>query len=378
MQYLLDHFTKDKHNLTASIVYPVDRQNIEQSVVRICDEKVINLMRSSVIGSQATAKLLEIMKRIMDSHANNNLEAIERIEKIWYCVFMLRIWRDYVLRNKNLNLKDNFLSANCYSCIELNAHSLVLIILHLNQINAPEHFLPYLMNSQPCESLFRQVRSFTSTYSTIANCSVKEILCRISKIQLQNDIMHELSENFEFPRLKTLESKSYPKNLPTLSQIQAEIEKCKKDAFVDAIQLGLIGKTQAKNFDDSCKVIPLERVKKTNLQKKKTDIKQFKFRHDDDLSFLRGTSLKNYAKDFDGKEIVDTSIYVEIYPGFVVKKSSLCWLLRKDCSRISSDRLIRVRSTQKKSYKKVKKFTKKCPLNLAPLGKSKRNKLYRK
>lgn len=82
LQYLVRNFTKDKHNLTPSIVRPIDRQNFEETVLRICDPKVTELMRSSVVDSQATVKFLELMKNIIDSYGSYTLSPLQRIEKI--------------------------------------------------------------------------------------------------------------------------------------------------------------------------------------------------------------------------------------------------------------------------------------------------------
>lgn len=73
--------------------------------------------------------------------------------------------------------------------------------------------------------------------------------------------------------------------------------------------------------------------------------------------------MKNYAKNFAEKEIEETSSYVEILSNekvrIVVKKSSLCWLLRKDYTRISSDRLVRVQTSfSKKNKNKTNEKTK--------------------
>lgn len=67
--------------------------------------------------------------------------------------------------------------------------------------------------------------------------------------------------------------------------------------------------------------------------------------------------LKNHAEKFVGEEVSHTSPYVEVYRSdekrIIIKKTSFCWLLQKDCSKLSSDRLIRVRSdTQQRSKKK--------------------------
>lgn len=121
-----------------------------------------------------------------------------------------------------------------------------------------ELFLTHLFGSQPCEALFRQIRSFTSTYSTVANCTVKEILARVSKIQLQNDTACNTS-SFTFPRAKNIfeSSKNLKFELPTDQEIYDEIEKSKSNAIKDAIQIGLIGKKIKKSsLDVACKINP--------------------------------------------------------------------------------------------------------------------------
>lgn len=198
---LLNTVSKDQHLLTASTLNATDRQNFG-SVLRMCSEKVTTLLKSKVKNSGATIYFLEMIRDVLDSYMDIELTPLARVEKIWYHVFILRIWRQYVKSYKKLALKDNFITANCYSCIELNAYSLVLCLLHLKDRNLPGWFSTNLYSSQPCESVFRPIRSFTSTYSTVANCSVKEILSRISKIQFQNEIVHKNAKHFVYPRSK--------------------------------------------------------------------------------------------------------------------------------------------------------------------------------
>lgn len=53
LQYLLDNFRKDEHELTSSILNPVDRQNVG-SALRMCDLKVIKLLKEHLPASQGT------------------------------------------------------------------------------------------------------------------------------------------------------------------------------------------------------------------------------------------------------------------------------------------------------------------------------------
>ena len=58
------------------------------------------------------------------------------------------MWRSWIEEEEGYSLLPNFMTANCYACIELNAH-------------AAEHhlFLTWLMSSQPCECCFKILRS---------------------------------------------------------------------------------------------------------------------------------------------------------------------------------------------------------------------------
>lgn len=174
LQQLKNSFSKDKHQLTETALNPHDRQNFE-SVLKICSPKVIELMRNHIDGSEATVMYLTIMRNFIDSFLDTKLSPLERVQKVWYSIFIVRIWREYVLRTKSLNLKKNFLTSYCYVCLELNAHSLVLLLLHLKKINKPEFFKPELLDSQQCEKFYSQLRSLTTTFATKANCPVKEM-----------------------------------------------------------------------------------------------------------------------------------------------------------------------------------------------------------
>lgn len=179
---LMEKFPKDIHLLTPSILNPLDRQNFT-SVVRMCNERVTILLKDNVKNSDGTYQYLQMMRDIISSFMDLNLTPLQRIRKIWYNLFLIRIWRQSVIEKPKYTLKKNFISANLYACIELNAHELVKCLLHLIEIDKPEYFRPFLFESQPCESTFRQFRSFTSTYSTVINCSLKESISRVSKIQ---------------------------------------------------------------------------------------------------------------------------------------------------------------------------------------------------
>lgn len=345
LHYLIKN-TKDKHMLTASTLDPEDRQNYS-SVERMCNERVINLLKTQVKNSMGTATYLELLRYIVDSYVDIGLSPLQRVRKIWYALFVIRIWRDYIKSHPNFSITDNFMSTYSYSCIEMNAHSLVLIMLYLKDKNMPNLFTPQLYNSQVCEETFRQIRSFTTVYSTVANCSIKEIIGRLDKIQLQNDI--SLNSNFLFPR-----SKSRPTTtdleviLPTKEEICCEIEKCKLDAIKFSEQMGLV---QSKNVNKSNKLTCDVSVYRGSnwVDVRDEEIKK-------PLPKFGNIDLRDYSKQIAGKTIDETSSYVKLSclkKTMYVKKTSLCWFLRRDTYKLSSDRIVRVKSR----FTEIKKNT---------------------
>lgn len=342
LEDLIQNFPKDVHQLTATILNPNDKQNFS-SVQRLCSSKVMDLLEKHVANSEATIAFLRLIHDIVAVFMEENLSPIERIKKLWYCVFIIRIWRMNVQSQKKFTLKNNFITQNCYSCIELNAHALVLIILRLQLQNKPELFIPNLYGSQPCEQIFRQVRSFTSTYSTVANCSVKEIIGRINKIQLQNDI--SLNSTFIFPRVKNANNIviEKPQILPSMEEIGEAIEKSKFEAIYTAIKFGLIKKNQF-NAPLVCGIPFMEYKENKDVWSDMKDVQD----EVNEVPKFNYMALKDFSKKFIDKELNESSPYVEVSTirrdRVIIKKSSLCWLLKKELPKLSSDRLKRVKT----------------------------------
>lgn len=96
IEVLLTNFTKDQHQLTATVLNPVDKQNFN-SVLPICDTKVISLLESRVLNSEATVIFLKLLRNIISAYMQPDLSPLERVNKIWYSLFVIRIWREYVV-----------------------------------------------------------------------------------------------------------------------------------------------------------------------------------------------------------------------------------------------------------------------------------------
>lgn len=366
LKYLVDHFPKDQHQLTASVLNPKDRMNFP-SVTRMYDQRVTDLLTKQVKNSVGTIVFLEMIRDIIDSYRDKELTPLQRIQKIWYALFVLRLWREYILTKRHLTIEENFLSQNCYSCIELNAHTLVLIILYLKEKDMPHLFRPEFYESQPCEMMFSVIRSFTPTFSTVINCSIKEIVNRIGKAQLLSDIATSCTD-FKFPREKTYAEDI--KNrvvhvLPSKSDICFEIEKCRSRAITFANQIGLCDFKDV-NGPVNCgiKELPIQIDEAKQCMDEDDEWLDFDDPMDQTLPIMGHNTLTDYSEKF--MDVPDeNSIYVEVFCGpnqnrKVIKKSSLCWLLREDTYKLSNDRLQRVQTGLRKQ-KKAKKSLKNVP-----------------
>lgn len=188
LHYLIQNINKDKHQLTASDINPKDRQNFG-SLEKMMQLNVRNLLKQNVPDSDGTVLYLQLCDDIVSAFRDPHLSPIERVYKMWYSVFVLRGRRLFIQKSNNYTLQKHFITSNAYTCIELNAHSIVEVMVFLREINKPEWFITILMSSQPCEEFFRKIRSFTTTFSTQVNFSMLEIIERIKKIQLQGYII---------------------------------------------------------------------------------------------------------------------------------------------------------------------------------------------
>lgn len=369
---LTREFDKAQHKLCPSTVIPSDKMNVE-SVLRICDEKVISLL-SQVEDKESckgTILYLEIMSKILRSFLDMRLKHLERIRYLWFSNFILRIWRESVIAHQDYTLKHNFISNNCYSCVEINCHSLVILMCYMKQRNLDNLFHLELLGSQSCESIFRQIRSLSSTYSTVTNANLFEIIHKMSKIELQNEIAYIKLRNFDFPRIGKMRSSYYPtidrngenqyfnsEPLPSLDEIFNEIELAKMEAIECAESLGV----SLKNFDYVCKIgltKPKKVVKKRNISvsRQNNDFDA------DVLQLFPNINLRQYSDKIKANDIDEKSIYVKVksIDGnlYCVKKNTLCWLLDKTTTKLSSDRLVKFMQTTAKPAKvKTKKTIK--------------------
>lgn len=386
---LLDLFTRDKHCLTEKDFSPKDKMNF-RSVLRFCDPLVQKLLHDNCPASEATQEYLKIMHYVIDSYLSKQLGILERLYRIWYSVYFLRYWRKW-LSDNGYSLQDNFISLNSYLCIEINAHALLNIIFKCLKNEDFESFLPCFFGSQACESLFRQLRSMSTTYSTVVNCSVLEALHKLRRIQLQEYVsvhqFHTDGEKLFFPRNKHLHahydekskysSGSNPPDVFFDSKIPVNIDtmhnaliKSKKDAHTAISKLGVkLDKKVADDLDvnEIDDLLVGDDVSDDDYHGVEEEEEEVEEEEDDDDDEDDNESdLEKNKKEDEGINEpmeVDGDFETRKMSQFLtrkrndgeieyVRKSTIVWQLNKTTNKLSSDRMVRVKESELMTQKK--------------------------
>ena len=206
LRLLQNTFGKDQHGLRERDLNSKDKQNFE-AVVRMTSLSVKKLLEK-LPDAKGTLAYLRVIEFVMDSYLDKNIDVCSRVTKAWYAVFFLRYWRHWILLNPNYTLSNNFITANAYLCIELNAHCLVsLIITCRDALKEDDCFHPWLLGSQCCEKLFRSARSMSSAFSTVINFSILGLLRRLHRLQA----LHSLESESEVTGIKYPRADSHKK-----------------------------------------------------------------------------------------------------------------------------------------------------------------------
>lgn len=347
IKILLSLVDKGVHGLVLSDICPEDRQNF-QSYEKITQPRVLAALEKYVFGSEGTVMYLKICEQITSSFLNLDLRPIERVYRIWNSVYFLRAWRKWLLRSK-YKIIDHFISANAYSCIELNAHGLIYALHLLRNSNRNNMFLPHLMASQPCEHLFRHMRSMGTANYTKINFSLYELFHMISRVELTNEIIHTrvntegTSKGIFFPRSeKVLETDQKLIELPSNQEIIEAMKNAQSEALKYAVSLGI--KMKAADVI-SCELLHHKADQISDVIENESEESSLDDDEDLDANACSTSSL-SHSKFIDIQD-EDGSVKT-------IKKSTFIWMLTESKGKLSSDRLKRVQETNDSDVKRRK------------------------
>ena len=105
----------------------------------------------------------------------------------------------------HIYIQHNFITTNAYVCIEVNAHSLLAILIRMRNGDL-QSITPWDMGLQSCEHFFWSLRSMTGTFRTIFNFSLLGILQRIHKLSIKGELEVE-DTGMKFPRIERQKQK---------------------------------------------------------------------------------------------------------------------------------------------------------------------------
>lgn len=349
LKMLINSVPKSIHELVYSDICPDDKQNYN-SLNKIMEPRVRAALANSIKDSEGTIEFIRICAEITSSLYENDLSPLERVFRIWRSTFFLRAWR---ISAKNL-LKLHFITQNAYSCIELNAKNLIVLITKFRDEKLDKYFLPTLFNSQPCESFFRKVRSMGTMNYTRVTFTILELIHLVGRVELMNDIMYfKLGDvDVKFPRNTINKGDLNPFELPSDGDIHRTIQRALNVALEDAKNFGI--NVTAEDIQD-CK---LENVKidvnwnnKINADENSVNLgiaNDNEVNQYHEFQDLRGCSVKTSDKSNSFVNIGDESAQK------FVKKSKVIWSLSKSKEKLSSDRLQRVQ--KRKSVRRQLEF----------------------
>jgi hypothetical protein len=133
----------------------------------------------------------------------------------------------------------SFITRPAFWCIEINAHTLLYIVLLVIDGELPiEALNTYLFTSQPCENMFCIARSLSGPYSSVKNFSVKSFLQRCEKISIINSLKthegHDEKYHLHFPQHDKSEKNAHDYATRIAGQLSLtydDLERIIDDAF---------------------------------------------------------------------------------------------------------------------------------------------------
>jgi hypothetical protein len=411
LQILMGLHGKDVHGLRHRDIDHRDRQNFDAVEHIIAASSLLD----NIPDALGTKLYLNLIQSSIHSFLDKQMSPLQRLEEMWYSVFFIRYWRQWILLHPQFTLQDNFITGNAYMCIEINAHSLLALILIMRDMSHDStYFNPWLLGSQSCERTFRLLRSMTGNFSTIVNFSMQGFLQRVHKLAVKDDLESDeerMANEIKIPRMEKHINKdgigkhqTYSMNLSdeviTDTLLQAETraknnietlgmaDELRKNKMWDTPPLPLslhnlvVEDDDRENEDEDNeadeKLVKTEDSFVSSNETISEIIADVDNLHEneivDDTVREQVRKLKTsllFAKDEESKfpvyvkkddnhtedyKTVSHSPFVEVKLGernVYIRKTTAIWLFQ-DTERVSSDRIFRVRATQPgKSVDKV-------------------------
>jgi hypothetical protein len=203
LQRVLSSSSKLLHGLVSSDLNPRDHQNYS-SCWRISRDEIFQVLEP-IEDSTATTIYIRILRSVIDAYIEKSTGLLDRIFQAWISVFLSRLWTVWIHRMgkprldrllihlkergdefRNLsktNILQYSLTPQAVHSIELNAHSLVYLVLLVIEGKLPKEVLAVdRFHSHSCEAIFRSARAFSSKTFSGVNFTVLQFMNLTDKL----------------------------------------------------------------------------------------------------------------------------------------------------------------------------------------------------
>lgn len=354
LKILISTVPKETHGLSASDISADDRQNFD-SFEKISSDRVLDALKKYVIDSEATITYLKLCRDITEAYTKVNLSPLDRVLKLWNALYFFRIWRKWIRSHENSDrvkyqVPDNYISDNAFTCLEINAYSLLHLITKLRDTEQSHLFLVSIFDSQGCERIFRQFRSMTTANWTKINFTMLELLHIISRIELQNDIAYfKLQNVVKFPRIHYQSEKHEVFQLPTNDQLRDVMKQALETAEKTASRFDMKINTDEVLLCEISKR-PLQR--RGNIKGKENSVPE---ELSNPIEKIDCTNFKQFPDedcdlDYRFIQVCDNDGTIK-----VLRKQQLVWAITEKAEGLSKDRLERVKAPKDSVSKSSKR-----------------------
>lgn len=402
---LIESRSKLEHSLIRCDVNPKDKQNYA-SCLRISSGAVLNLLKQDEVA-KGTYVYLSLLRLIISGLIEKSTKIEERLLNVWTVVFTCRLWWTWIqqLQSKDIGdscsepigtiKRNSFITKPTFWCIEINAHILLSIVLLVIRKKLPiEALNTFVFNSQICENTFRTARSLLGSFSSVTNFSVKSFMKRCEKISIINSIKsrggHVGGYRFQFPHHHKNDKETLNYSIDLIQELnfnESDVENIINTAFERAknyvlmvnmserlINKNLYSLSDLSSFlrrhlsKSSSKIVDYtgndssdedstdDEFEDDNIDSQELEHNQTALDQSDDEEEegnVLASELPDVAKEsFNGCRIYErinpqhSNKYFRIRIGSSMKfihKQTACCLLTTNKTRLSNDRLMRVR-----------------------------------
>ncbi|CAF4729851.1 unnamed protein product [Rotaria sp. Silwood2] len=396
---LINNQSKLIHGLVKTDVHPKDKQNFS-SCVKISSDDVLSAL-DDVSGSYAMQVYLRLLRSIILAYIERSTSTIDRIYHSWITVFICRLWWVWLqltdVENFSTKYKDNknnyfFITKAAYHSIEINAHTLLSVVLLVCQHDLPESALSISsFNSQTCENIFRLTRSMSGTFSSNVNFTVAQFLRRAGKLSVLQEIERQNEQeesecSLQFPkhhkrRLRKTEHANdhlQTNNILTQNNIEKTIYRAYDDAYKLLSVLGIdkiLKKAHKSTLTELSTFVRVQIEQKSHTTDysenwngysddesdseaentiDQSDVSTESSSEDENDELMTNSSRKGSQfkrmRIFNDIPTSQTKSYFRLKIGEnekYVHKQTACWLLTDDRTTLSADRLQRVQQTNR-------------------------------